>query len=180
MAKLEFDSPDSVSKAEKSWKVIANALQQILGHNVELRITAACNTSNRRAKLKKPSFNLFNCSRRVHLRSDFSAEYETHTSEDSDVTPKTVITRDKYVETCSSECESRNSHTCCNAKDIFKTIRNNDGNALSVGDSTLNRSLPETIARENHPAGNLPNDVNNVYEGSVTLKHEKQSRYVFS
>ncbi|KAK4488996.1 hypothetical protein RD792_004787 [Penstemon davidsonii] len=142
VAELEFNSPDSVSKAEKSWKVIATALQHILGQNVELRISLA---SNNCTKFKKSSLNLFNCSRRVHLKSQFS-------SENSDVTtPTTVITRDKYSESCSPECGSRISHTCCHGKDLFKTIRNNDGNALSIGESTPDRSLPEKMANQNHP-----------------------------
>ncbi|KAK6123605.1 hypothetical protein DH2020_042658 [Rehmannia glutinosa] len=82
VAELEFDRPDYVSKAEKSWKVIAGALQHILGYNVELRI----NLANNDAKLKKSYFSLFNCSRRVHLRSQFSAE--SNASENYDSTPR--------------------------------------------------------------------------------------------
>ncbi|KAK6148235.1 hypothetical protein DH2020_019147 [Rehmannia glutinosa] len=149
VAELEFDRPDYVSKAEKSWKVIAGALQHILGYNVELRI----NLANNDAKLKKSYFSLFNCSRRVHLRSQFSAE--SNASENYDSTPTTIVTRDKYVETCSPECGSQILHTCCHGKEIFKTIRSKDGNALSIGMST------PSMARENQSGAYLWNERNN-------------------
>ncbi|EEF39047.1 conserved hypothetical protein [Ricinus communis] len=38
VVELGFHRPDYVSKAEKSWKTIASALQSILGRNVEIRI----------------------------------------------------------------------------------------------------------------------------------------------
>lgn len=124
MTQLEFDHPDYASKAEKSWKEIAGALQRILGYNVELRINLAHDESKK--KLKKPCLSLFNCSRRSAAESGMNA------SEKSDSTPTTVRRRDKYVETCSSECGSRVSCACCHGKELFKTIRSSDGNALSI------------------------------------------------
>ncbi|KAL4193480.1 hypothetical protein AMTRI_Chr06g199620 [Amborella trichopoda] len=38
VAELQFCHPDHVSRAEKSWKSIANSLQNVLGCNVEIRI----------------------------------------------------------------------------------------------------------------------------------------------
>lgn len=151
MAELVFDRPEYVSKAEKSWKTIAGALQHVLGYNVELRINfVPNNASNKDKEFKKPPYfiRLFNCSRRVILRSHHSAECGRNVSGSSDVTP---TTQDKYVETCPSECASSQIyHTCCHGKDLFKTIRSNDGNALSVGTSTPNGSMPDTTDRE-HP-----------------------------
>lgn len=137
MAEVEFDHQDYASKAEKSWKEIAGALQRILGYNVELRINL---DTNKNGKLKKPCLNLFNCSKRVLFRSQFSAE---SASENSDSTPTTMRTRDKYVETCFSDCGSRISCSCCHKKEAFKTIRSSEGNALSIEENAPNGSLPD-------------------------------------
>lgn len=176
MAELEFDHPDYVSKAEKSWKVIAGALQHMLGYNVELRINLANNASNKYEKFKKTSFSLLSCSRRVHLRSHFCAECGSNASEYSCYTPTTLITRDRYVETCSSDCGSQILHTCCHGKEMVTSIRNSDGNALSIGVRTPNRSSME---RKNQlGADPLNNEINNVFLNSVDVKPESRSRYV--
>ncbi|KAI3454362.1 hypothetical protein Pfo_011025 [Paulownia fortunei] len=175
VAELEFDRPDYVSKAEKSWKVIAGALQHMLGYNVELRINLAYNDSNKLGKVKKPYFSLFNCSRRVHLRSQFSAECRSDASENSGSTPTTIITRDKYVETCSSECESQISHTCCHGKELFKTIRSNDGNALKTGVSTPNGLLSDSMAREDQSGAYPWNErINKGCPNSIDCKLESK------
>ncbi|XP_057804166.1 protein STICHEL-like 2 isoform X2 [Salvia miltiorrhiza] len=120
VTEVAFDHPDHASRAEKSWKEIAGALQHILGYNVELRINSAHDhDSSRDGKWKKPCLGLFNCSRRVPFRSGSNAD-------------STVRTRDKYVETCSTECSSRISCSCCHRKELFKTIRSSEGNALSI------------------------------------------------
>ncbi|XP_051123191.1 protein STICHEL-like 2 [Andrographis paniculata] len=125
---LEFDRLEYVSKAEKSWKTIAGALQCMLGYNVELRINLA---ANKPKGFKKAPYliRLFNCSRRVNLRQNLSAECGSNAWENSDANA-TPATRDKPIEMCSSECVSSGT------KDLFKTIRSNEGNALSIGAST--------------------------------------------
>ncbi|KAL0284545.1 UNVERIFIED_CONTAM: protein STICHEL-like 2 [Sesamum calycinum] len=123
VAELEFDHPDYVSKAEKSWKMIAGALQHMLGHNVELRINLACNASNKDVKFKKPYFSLFSCSRRVHLR----------------------------------------------------TIRSNNGNALSIGVSTRNDFLQDSTARgDQSGAYPLTEQINKGCPNSVSFKPESK------
>ncbi|CAI9280477.1 unnamed protein product [Lactuca saligna] len=64
VVELEFHRLKHVSKAEKSWKLIATALQSALGCNVEIRISHSdsCHCRNHE-KLNKSKFNLFNCSR---------------------------------------------------------------------------------------------------------------------
>ncbi|KAI3464176.1 hypothetical protein Pfo_020839 [Paulownia fortunei] len=177
VAELEFDHPDYVSKAEKSWKVIAGALQHMLGYNVELRINLANNASNRYGKFKKPSFSLFSCSRRVHLRSQFCAECGSNASEYSGYTPTTIITRDRYVETCSSDCGSQILHTCCHGKETVTSIRNSDGNALSIGVRTPYRPLPDSMERKNQlGADPLNNKINNGCPDSVDVKPESRYR----
>ncbi|CAA0820943.1 Protein STICHEL-like 2 [Striga hermonthica] len=157
VAELEFNHPDYVSKAEKSWKVIASALQLVLGYNVELRINLANNGTNKHAaKLKRDYFGLFNCSRKVHLRKSPTSEEcksssnnNNNTSENFDQT-NTNLTRDKYIETCSSECESQagKGFPCCHGKELFKTIRGKDGNSLSIGIRTPGKGCPNSVTTE--------------------------------
>lgn len=63
VVELEFHRLKHVSKAEKSWKLIATALQSALGCNVEIRISHSdsCHCRNH-GKVNKSKFNLFNCS----------------------------------------------------------------------------------------------------------------------
>nr|GEX88831.1 protein STICHEL-like 2 isoform X1 [Tanacetum cinerariifolium]GEX90178.1 protein STICHEL-like 2 isoform X1 [Tanacetum cinerariifolium] len=104
VVELEFRHPKYVSKAEKSWKLIASALQAALGCNVEIRI---CHTDYRPAN--KAPFSLFRCARRNKL----SNQNEANISENINVGGL------------------GGSHTCLK-KAPARTIRNSDGNALSV------------------------------------------------
>ncbi|XP_042040652.1 protein STICHEL-like 2 isoform X1 [Salvia splendens] len=143
VVELEFDHPDYASRAEKSWKEIAGALQLILGYNVELRINVARDGSSRNGKAKKPCLSLLNCSRRVLFMPQSSAESGANGSSNSGSTPTTDRTRDRYVETCSSECTSQVSCLCCHRKVMSKTIRSSEGNALSIEASAPNASFPD-------------------------------------
>lgn len=140
MAELEFDHPDHSSRAEKSWKEIAGVLQHILGYNVELRINLSRDGSSRKGKAKKPCLSLLNCSRRVLFRVKKSGG---NGSINSGSTPTTVRTRDRCVETCSSECSSQVSCSCCRKKEMVKTIRSSEGNALRIEAGAPNASLPD-------------------------------------
>lgn len=133
VAELKFSHPDYVSKAEKSWKLIANALQQTLCCNVEIRINLVNGAfPKKHARVKKLSFGLFGCSRGKHHKPELS-ESGSDPSEISDFASKRVIKMDKVNETCSSECVSQTSHACYQQKATVRTIRNNDGNALTIG-----------------------------------------------
>ncbi|KAG6404285.1 hypothetical protein SASPL_136531 [Salvia splendens] len=140
VAELEFDHPDQASRAEKSWKEIAGVLQHILGYNVELRINLSRDGSSRKGKAKKPCLSLLNCSRRVLFRVKKSGG---NGSSNSGSTPMTVRTRDRCVETCSSECSSQVSCSCCRKKEMVKTIRSSDGNSLSIEAGAPNASVPD-------------------------------------
>ncbi|KAL1534756.1 protein STICHEL-like 2 [Salvia divinorum] len=169
VADLEFDHPDHVSRAEKSWKVIAGVLQRILGYNVELRINLANNAS----KLKKPSLNLFSCSRRVHLQSHFCAECGSSASEYSIHTPTAFLTRDRYLQTRSLDRESQILQTCCHGNEVVSSIRNSDGNALSVGIRTPQTSLLDSMDREVPPGVDT---FSNGIENLAYIKRESRSR----
>ncbi|XP_076938706.1 protein STICHEL-like 2 [Bidens hawaiensis] len=104
VVELEFQHPNYASKAEKSWKLIASALQAALGCNVEIRI---CQSDN--PKFKKSSFRLFGCARR---NKKHVANLSENTNGASDSGPHGL-------------------HTC-EKKEAARAIRNSDGNALSV------------------------------------------------
>nr|GMD36262.1 protein STICHEL-like 2 isoform X1 [Ipomoea batatas]GMD85064.1 protein STICHEL-like 2 isoform X1 [Ipomoea batatas]GME11774.1 protein STICHEL-like 2 isoform X1 [Ipomoea batatas] len=128
VAELKFSHPDYVSKAEKSWKSIANALQQTLCCNVEIRINLVNGAFPRKhARANKLSFSLFGCSRKKNNKSEIS-ESGSDPSEISDFASKRIIKMDKVNDTCSSECVSQTQQ-----KATVRTIRNNDGNALTIG-----------------------------------------------
>lgn len=133
IAELEFYCPKDISKAEKSWKLIANALQRTLCCNVEIRINLVPGWFPKKySRMKRLSYRLFNCSLgKPHSKMERISD----ASENSDSASKRVIMVDKVVETCSSECLSQNSQICCPGREIM-TIRNSDGNALSIGSDT--------------------------------------------
>ncbi|XP_073284536.1 protein STICHEL-like 2 isoform X1 [Primulina huaijiensis] len=172
VAELEFTNPKYVRKTEKSWKMIASALQHLLGYNVELRINLANNAANKHVMFKKPSFSFFSCSRRVHLRSQFLAENGSNPWESFDLTP-IIRPSNKSVEMCSHECESRISFTRCHREEMVKTIRNTDGNTLSIGVDTPRpqRALPRSTERKNR-MGAVPvnKEINSGCLDSMILK----------
>ncbi|KAA8540733.1 hypothetical protein F0562_024348 [Nyssa sinensis] len=148
VAELEFHHPDYVSKAEKSWKLIANALQSILGCNVEIRINLVHSASmTKYVKVKRPSFRLFNCSRRMPHDSLTTTERGSNPSDKSDFTSEKATIRANSVETCSCDCGYQISQNCNCRKEAAKTIRNNEGNALSIGATVPPRLWPDDFPK---------------------------------
>ncbi|XP_059657234.1 protein STICHEL-like 2 isoform X2 [Cornus florida] len=148
VAELEFHHPDYVAKAEKSWKLIASSLQSVLGCNVEIRINLVnCGSITKYAKVKKPSFSLFNCSRRMCPKSQSTTERGSDPSDNSDLTSEKAMIRDRSVQTCSSDCGSQISHNCSHRKEAAKTIRNSEGNALSIRKITPQKLLPDDFPK---------------------------------
>ncbi|KAL1333668.1 hypothetical protein HN51_062544 [Arachis hypogaea] len=137
-AELEFHRRDSVARAEKSWKLIASYLQIILGCNIELRINyVPCATASRYARLKRSSFNFFNCSRRI-LRKSMPSDDQGSESDYADQTSEKPMMKDQTL-TCSSEFGSR-----VPLPDVVAALRSCEGNLLSSGKTFLNMSTQET------------------------------------
>ncbi|KAI3759451.1 hypothetical protein L6452_07286 [Arctium lappa] len=126
VVELEFQHPNYASKAEKSWKLIASALQAALGCNVEIRI---CHSNyfpdTNHPKVKKPSFSLFSCA----WGNKPSHQNGSNLSENSN---DQMRVNDRSLETMSSDGGSCGSHSCHRKKEPARTIRNSDGNALSI------------------------------------------------
>ncbi|GAB4860542.1 hypothetical protein Ancab_035703 [Ancistrocladus abbreviatus] len=143
---LEFYHPDYVSKAEKSWKLIASSLQSVLGCNVEIRINLAPNASAAScAKMKRLSFSLFGCSRRKHCKSQSVTESGSDKSDASNLTSERAMLGDRPMDTCSSGC---GPHCSWHRKEPVSTIRNSEGNALSIGTITPHRLSQDGLLSE--------------------------------
>ncbi|CAN1291475.1 Protein STICHEL-like 2 [Linum perenne] len=131
VAELEFHHRDSVYKAEKSWKLIASLLQTILGCNVEIRINLVLYAPiSRCARLRKLSFSLFSCSRRIRDKAKSPARYGSDT-DFSDLTSERPMIGDKVVLPRSSN----------NKVELASALRNSDGNVLTMGVTSSQRSL---------------------------------------
>ncbi|KAF6176988.1 hypothetical protein GIB67_027788 [Kingdonia uniflora] len=130
VAEVEFCRPDDVSRAEKSWKLIASLLQLVLGCNVEIRINLVhCNFFRKNGKVKKPSFSLLSCSRRMPS----TVEDGNDESGKSDFTSSPTIIRENPEESCSS---NHGSH-------FSPAIRNDEANIHTNGTATPHRSIQD-------------------------------------
>ncbi|KAF8086223.1 hypothetical protein N665_0632s0042 [Sinapis alba] len=72
IAELEFYTPQHVTRAEKSWKMIADSFQTVLGYNVEIRmnlVISACSPPKSAKAAASLFFGLFSCSRRMLHKS---------------------------------------------------------------------------------------------------------------
>ncbi|XP_047316858.1 protein STICHEL-like 2 isoform X2 [Impatiens glandulifera] len=129
VVELAFHHSRYASKGEKSWKLIATALQSVLGSNVEIRIQILhSNSVTQYTKFKMPSFSFFSCSRRHREPTNSRHDLSDH----SDSTFDRAITRDKSVDVLSSKCASQISSGFCRREVTACTIRDFRGNALSV------------------------------------------------
>ena len=74
IAKLEFYTPQHVARAEKSWKMIADSFQSVLGCNVEIRmnlVISACSPPKSARAAGRLFSGLFSCSRRMLHKSTY-------------------------------------------------------------------------------------------------------------
>ncbi|GMH01204.1 hypothetical protein Nepgr_003043 [Nepenthes gracilis] len=134
VVELEFCHPNYVSKAEKSWKLIASSLQSVLGCNVEIRMTLSPRPSLTGCpKVKRPSFSFFSCSNGMDQKSQSATEGRSYRSDTSNFTSDKAVMGDRPIDASSSGGESQFSRICSHRKEIVSIIRNNDGNALSTG-----------------------------------------------
>ncbi|KAL5748247.1 hypothetical protein ACOSQ2_025544 [Xanthoceras sorbifolium] len=144
VAELQFHHPDCVCRAEKSWKLIASSLQLILGCNVEIRLL--CAPSLNGTKMRKPSFSLFNCSRRMQQKSQSNTECGSD-SDYSDYISEKPMMKARHSLTCSSDCGSQMSHNCYHGTEVTKALRNSEGNVLSTGTALSHGSVQDDILK---------------------------------
>ncbi|CAN6914505.1 unnamed protein product [Brassica oleracea] len=74
IAELEFYTPQHVTRAEKSWKMIADSFQSVLGCNVEIRmnlVISACSPPKSARAAGRLFSGLFSCSRRMLHKSTY-------------------------------------------------------------------------------------------------------------
>ncbi|KAF8005875.1 hypothetical protein BT93_K0222 [Corymbia citriodora subsp. variegata] len=140
VANLDFSHPDHVARAEKSWKLIASSLRSILGCNVEIRINYVPRAvESKSVKVKRPSFSLFSCSRRM-LHKTQSIIEQGSDSDYSDSTFDKYTSRAKANLACPSDCRTQMLHMCDHRIGAGSTLRSADGNILSVGTDMPRRS----------------------------------------
>ncbi|EOA15996.1 hypothetical protein CARUB_v10004116mg [Capsella rubella] len=80
IAELEFYAPQHVARAEKSWKLIADSFQSVLGCNVEIRmnlVMSACSPPRSAKAAASLFFGLFSCSRRMLHKSYLATRTES-------------------------------------------------------------------------------------------------------
>lgn len=90
IAELEFYTPQHVTRAEKSWKLIADSFQSVLGCNVEIRmnlVISACSPPKSAKAAASLFFGIFSCSRRMLHKS-----YLTTRTDSDCISEKHVIT----------------------------------------------------------------------------------------
>nr|VDC83406.1 unnamed protein product [Brassica rapa] len=86
IAELEFYTPQHVTRAEKSWKMIADSFQTVLGCNVEIRmnlVISECSPPKSARAAGRLFSGLFSCSRRMLHKSTYLT-----TINDSDHSPE--------------------------------------------------------------------------------------------
>ncbi|KAL5717899.1 hypothetical protein ACHQM5_010853 [Ranunculus cassubicifolius] len=147
VAEVDFCQPDQVTRAEKSWKVIASSLQVVLGCNVEIRINLV--PGRKSSKVKKPSFSLLSCSRRMPLTTE-----DDNQTDISDYNSARAIIKNT-TETYSSDNGSQFSSMYSQHNEAGTTIRNNEGNALgmsykSAQDVPTDWSKVDNVSLEDH------------------------------
>ncbi|XVE56669.1 hypothetical protein DITRI_Ditri04bG0029200 [Diplodiscus trichospermus] len=132
IAELEFCHPNHVSRAEKSWKHIASSLQLIVGCNVEIRINLSVNPLSKSAKVRKPSFSFFSCSRRLHLKSRSSTKSGSDSEVSQNASEKPMIS-DRPILAYYSDHGFEIPHNCSHGREVGTAFRNSEGNILSTG-----------------------------------------------
>ncbi|XVF08783.1 hypothetical protein REPUB_Repub07fG0032700 [Reevesia pubescens] len=133
IAEIEFHHPNHVSRAEKSWKHIASSLQLIVGCNVEIRINlSVTDPVSKCAKVRKPSFSLFSCSRRLHLKSRSSTKSGSDSEVSHYASEKPMISN-RPILTYYSDHGVEIPNNCSHGREVVTAFRNSEGNILSTG-----------------------------------------------
>lgn len=141
IAELEFHNPNHVSRAEKSWKLIASSLQLVVGCNVEIRINlAVTDPVTKCEKVRKISFSLFSCSRRLQLKSRASTKSGSDSEVSQYASEKPMMSDRPILNYCSDHAFER-PHNCSYGREVVRAFRNSEGNILSTGATSSCGSL---------------------------------------
>ncbi|KAL2321727.1 hypothetical protein Fmac_026106 [Flemingia macrophylla] len=171
VAELEFPHRANVSRAEKSWKLIASSLQFILGCNLELRINyVPSNTSDSKyARLKRSSIKFFSCSRRMYWKSLSSNEHGSE-SDYADYTSQSQkpMKKDQTLTSCSDCASQVPPLESYHGMQVVTTLRSSEGNLLSSGKMFFNRPAQE-------PTKNSCSRVDSLKEEGCNYEHQASS-----
>ena len=104
-----------------------------MGCNVEIRINlSVTDPVSKCAKVRKPSFSLFSCSRRLHLKSR-SFTKSGSDSEVSQYASEKPMISDRPILACYSDHGFEIPHNCSHGREVVRAFRNSEGNILSIG-----------------------------------------------
>ncbi|KAK9117402.1 hypothetical protein Sjap_016349 [Stephania japonica] len=134
VVEVEFCHRDHVSKAEKSWKLIASSLQLVLGCNVEITIKLGPCHPRKNMKLMNSCFGLWSCP----CRKLSSINDGNYWSEYSDFTSGRAIIGEKPVEACSIGHGSLFSPIHCDCKESVAVVKEKSGRDQSHETLSIN------------------------------------------
>ncbi|CAN6987293.1 unnamed protein product [Brassica rapa subsp. trilocularis] len=139
IAELEFYTPKHVTRAEKSWKTIADSFQSVLGCNVEIQmnlVISACSPPKSAKAVASLFFGLFSCSRRMLHRS-----YPTTTRTDYDYATKEQVVTNSLRSCQGNLLRARSVRSSANASSRMSSA-SDQGDA----NSALGDKIPEDDA----------------------------------
>ena len=134
IAELEFYTPKHVTRAEKSWKTIADSFQSVLGCNVEIRmnlVISACSPpKSAKAAAASLFFGLFSCSRRILLHTS----YLTTTRTDYDYATKEQVVTNSLRSCQGNLLRARSVRSSANASSRMSSASDQGDANSALGD----------------------------------------------
>ena len=133
IAELEFYTPKHVTRAEKSWKTIADSFQSVLGCNVEIRmnlVISACSPpKSAKAAAASLFFGLFSCSRRM-----LHTSYLTTTRTDYDYATKEQVVTNSLRSCQGNLLRARSVRSSANASSRMSSASDQGDANSALGD----------------------------------------------
>ncbi|KAL0834908.1 hypothetical protein Bca101_086797 [Brassica carinata] len=133
IAELEFYTPKHVTRAEKSWKMIADSFQSVLGCNVEIRmnlVISACSPpKSAKAAAASLFFGLFSCSRRM-----LHTSYLTTTRTDYDYATKEQVVTNSLRSCQGNLLRARSVRSSANASSRMSSASDQGDANSALGD----------------------------------------------
>ncbi|XP_013671235.2 protein STICHEL-like 2 isoform X1 [Brassica napus] len=165
IAELEFYTPKHVTRAEKSWKMIADSFQSVLGCNVEIRmnlVISACSPpkSAKAAAAASLFFGLFSCSRRM-----LHTSYLTTTRTDYDYATKEQVVTNSLRSCQGNLLRARSVRSSANASSRMSSA-SDQGDANSALGDKISEDDADVLCWRRTPLG----------KGQGETKSNKSSR----
>lgn len=151
IAEIEFLHPDHVSRAEKSWKLIASSLRHVLECDVQLKLKLIPTYIRKRTKVKKLSFSFLSCSGRKQQMSDstMTDENESETSSKEVTFTRTHSSQNGLqLSSCVPRLDSRRIQEVCVFHDKQQVIIRKAEEDMRSSKATSNRCATINLQNE--------------------------------